>query len=147
MTKHIDAPINLEGTVSDLTLAIGQLLRRLRQEVDHAGLTWSQSSALARLDREGAMTTAELARLESVKPQSMGATLADLEQDGLIERQPHPSDGRQILLLLTDKGREVRRQRNIAKQQWLLAGISRLAPDEQQTLIAATALLKRLGDV
>jgi len=147
MTKHVEPPVNLEGAVVDLTLAIGQLLRRLRQEVDHAGLTWSQTSALARLDRGGPMTTAELARLESVKPQSMGATLADLEQDGLIERRPHPTDGRQLLLSLTDKGVAVRRQRNIAKQQWLLAAIAKLGPDEQQTLIAATTLIKRLGDV
>ena len=147
MPKQTESPNHLEAAITDLTLAIGQLLRRLRQEVDQGGLTWSQSSALARLDRNGPMTTAELARLEAVKPQSMSATLVDLEQDGLIERRPHPTDGRQLLLSLTTKGMEVRRQRNIAKQQWLLAAIAKFDTDEQQTLIAATALIKRLGDV
>jgi DNA-binding MarR family transcriptional regulator len=32
-----------------------------------------------------------------VKPQSMGGTLAAMEEEGLVERQPHPTDGRQIL--------------------------------------------------
>ena len=51
------------------------------------------------------MTTAELARAEMVKPQSMGTLLAELEQEGLVQRQPHPTDGRQILFSLTDAGR------------------------------------------
>ena len=61
------------------------------------------------------MTTADLARAEFVKPQSMGTTLADLEQAGLVQRRPHPTDGRQVLFALTAEGMEARRQRNIAK--------------------------------
>jgi DNA-binding MarR family transcriptional regulator len=140
------SPIHLETAVTDLSLAIGQLLRRLRQEVNTGDLSWTQLSALSRLDRAGAMTTAELARAESVKPQSMGATLADLEQDGLIKRRSHPTDGRQVLLSLTAKGTDVRRKRSLAKQQWLLAAMAKLDPAEQQTLVAAIALIKRLGD-
>ncbi|WP_243048946.1 MarR family transcriptional regulator [Dyella sp. RRB7] len=136
----------LEATVTDLSLAMGQLLRRLRQEVNTAGLSWSQMSALARLERAGPMTTAELARAEAVKPQSMGATLADLEQEGLIERQPHPTDGRQMLVSLTAKGIEMRRKRSLAKQAWLMAAVAKLDPAEQQTLLSAVALLKRLSD-
>ena len=59
---------------------------------------------MGRLDTHGPMTTAELARAEMVKPQSMGTLLAELEQDGLVRRQPHPTDGRQILFSLTDAG-------------------------------------------
>jgi DNA-binding MarR family transcriptional regulator len=139
-------PSSLESTVTDLSLAIGQLLRRLRQDVNTAGLSWSQMSALARLDRAGPMTTAELARAEAVKPQSMGATLADLEQEALIERQPHPTDGRQMLVSLTAKGIEMRRKRSLAKQEWLMAAVAKLDPAEQQTLLSAVALLKRLSD-
>lgn len=139
-------PINLEATVTDLSLAVGLLVRRLRQEANAGDLTWSQTSALSRLDRDGPMTTAELARAELVKAQSMGVTLADLEQDGLIERQPHPTDHRQTLLSLTAKGVEVRRKRRIAAQQWLLAAVAKFDPEEQQTLISAIGLLKRLSD-
>ena len=101
---------------------------------------------MGRLDRAGPMTTAELARAEMVKPQSMGTLLAELEQDGLVQRQPHPSDGRQILFSLTDAGVQARRQRQAAKLAWLTAAISRLDADEQRTLVDAVALVKRLGE-
>ena len=36
-----------------------------------------------------------------MKPQSMGGTLAAMEEEGLVERRPHPTDRRQILFTLT----------------------------------------------
>src|SRR5450755_4496807 len=143
MNKAPDAPIIPETAVTELSLAIGQLVRRLRMEANPGELSWSQIATLARLDKVGAMTTADLARAEFVKPQSMGTTLADLEQAGLVQRRPHPTDGRQVLFALTA---EARRQRNIAKRQWLLAAMATLGPAEQRTLIAAAALIKRLAE-
>lgn len=136
----------MEAAVSDLTAAVGQLLRRLRSEMSSDELNLSQISALARLDRHGAMTTADLARAESMKPQSMGAILASLEQEGLVEREPHPSDGRQILFAMTAEGAEVRRKRGIAKREWLLAAMAKLEPAELRTLIDAIPLIKRLSE-
>jgi DNA-binding MarR family transcriptional regulator len=135
-----------ETAVDDLMLAIGQIVRRLRAEVNAGELTLSQASALGRLDRVGWLTTADLARAESVKPQSMSATLTSLEQEGLVERRPDPVDGRQVLFGLTPAGVEARRKRGIAKREWLLAAMAKLDPDQQRTLIAAVALIKRLGD-
>jgi DNA-binding MarR family transcriptional regulator len=80
-----------------------------------------------------------------MKPQSMSAILASLEQEGLVERRPHPTDGRQILFSLTPQGVEARRQRTTAKQDWLLAAVTRLDPAEQRTLLAAAALIRNLG--
>jgi len=139
-------PVDLESAVAELSLAIGQLTRRLRSEANHSELSWSQLATLARLNQAGALTTADLARAEQVKPQSMGAIVAELEQDGLVQRRPHPTDGRQVLVALTPAGIDARNQRSLAKQQWLLAAIARLDPDEQQTLIKAAALIKRLGE-
>ena len=139
-------PVPAETAVTELSLAIGQLMRRLRAEVNPGELTWSQLATLARLERVGAMTTADLARSEHVKPQSMGTTLADLEQAKLVQRKPHPTDGRQILFELTIHGTEARRQRTIAKREWLLAAMTRLDPAEQRTLVVAAALIKRLAE-
>jgi DNA-binding MarR family transcriptional regulator len=146
MSKSPAPSAVLENAVSDLTVAVGQLLRRLRSETNPSELNLSQLSVLSRLDQLGAMTTADLARAESMKPQSMGAILASLEQEGLVHRQPHPTDGRQILFALTDAGAEVRRKRGIAKREWLLAAMAKLEPDELQAVIAAIPLIKRLGD-
>ena len=111
MTPPRTPGVSADTVATDLTLAVGQLIRRLRSEIDSEGLGMSQTSALARLERQGPMTTADLARAEAMKPQSMKAILASLEEDGLVERQPHPTDGRQILFLLTAAGREARRKR------------------------------------
>jgi DNA-binding MarR family transcriptional regulator len=143
MTGTPEAP---ETAVTELSLAIAQLVRRLRMEANPGELTWSQIATLARLEKAGAMTTADLARSEHVKPQSMGTTLSDLEQEGLVQRRPHPTDGRQVLFALTPEGVEARRQRNIAKREWLLAAMAKLDPAEQQTLISAAALIKRLAE-
>ncbi|HTV86728.1 MAG TPA: MarR family transcriptional regulator [Dyella sp.] len=136
----------LEAAVAELTASVGQLLRRLRSQANPNDLNLSQLSALARLDQHGAMTTADLARADAMKPQSMGAILASLEQEGLVKRQPHPTDGRQILFALTDEGAHMRRQRGIAKRQWLLAAMAKLEPAELKTLIDAIPLIKRLGE-
>jgi DNA-binding MarR family transcriptional regulator len=139
-------PGPLDAAVIELSQAIGQLVRRVRVESNPGELSWTQLATLARLEKVGWMTTADLARAESVKPQSMGATLANLEQGGLVQRRAHPTDGRQVLFGLTAAGVEARRKRRIAKQEWLRAAMAQLDPDELQTLIAAIALIKRLGD-
>jgi DNA-binding MarR family transcriptional regulator len=146
MSAPSGTSISLETAVTELSLAIGQVLRRLRTESNPDGLTWSQTVALSRLKKAGPMTTADLARAESVKPQSMGATLAELEREGLVKRHPHPTDGRQVLFALTAEGVEARRKRSAAKQKWLLAAIAKLDPAEQHTLMSAVALIKRLGE-
>lgn len=131
---------------TELSLAIGQLRRRLRAEAMAGEMSLAAVAALARLDQQGWLTTAELARSESMKPQSMGSTLARLEREGLVARRPHPTDGRQIQFGLTPQGTAARRQRGLAKREWLLAALARLDPDERATLAAATTLLRRLGN-
>jgi DNA-binding MarR family transcriptional regulator len=146
MSASPGTSISLETAITELSLVIGQLLRRLRAESNPDGLTWSQTVALSRLEKSGPMTTADLARAESVKPQSMGATLAELEREGLVKRYPHLTDGRQVLFALTAEGLEARRKRGAAKQKWLLAAMASLSPDERQTLMSAAALIRRLGE-
>lgn len=146
MAKSRTPDPSLEPVVADLMLAVGQLLRRLRSEANPGELNLSQSSTLARLEREGPMATADLARAESMKPQSMKAILASLEEEGCVERQSHPSDGRQILFALTPKGLEERRQHTTAKREWLNDAIAQFDQAEIRTLAAAIPLIRRLAD-
>ena len=80
----------LEMAVIDLTQAIGLLVRRVRAAAASHDLSLTESAVMARLDRDGPATTADLARAEGMKPQSMGATVAALEEMGMVERKPHP---------------------------------------------------------
>ena len=99
---------------------------------------------MSRLDNDGPATTADLARAEGVKPQSMGATVSALEERGFVERRPHPTDGRQVNIALTAKGAAVRKTATDAKHTWLAQAIAQLGKDEQHTLFAASGIMKRL---
>jgi DNA-binding MarR family transcriptional regulator len=136
----------LEQAVVELSLAIGQLRRRLRAEVNPSELNLSQMAVLVRLHQQDDMTTAELARAESMTPQSMGKVMSSLELGGLVGRQPHPTDGRQMQFRVTAKGRAVRDAYKLAKRDWLMSAIGKLSPAEQSQLIIATHLIRRLGE-
>lgn len=135
---------NLENAVADLTQAIGLLIRRLRAVGGTHELSWSQTMVMARLAKDGRVTTADLARAEGVKPQSMGATIAALEEIGLVARRPHPTDGRQMTIELTAQGAAVRKTSKDAKQTWLMQAIAQLDERERNTLFAAGEIIRRL---
>ena len=134
-----------ETVVPALTEAIGQILRRLRAEANPGGLNLSQTATLSLLAESGGMTTADLARAQAMKPQSMSTILASLEQEGLVGRSPHPTDGRQILFSLTTQGIEARRKRSTAKHEWLLAAVAKLDPADRKVLSSAASIIRDLS--
>jgi DNA-binding MarR family transcriptional regulator len=130
---------------SDLRVVLGQLIRRLRTE--HR-FSLSQGAVLGRLDREGPRTTADLAAAERVRPQSMGQTLAELENHGLIVRRPDAADGRRKLLQLTDEGRRVLAEDRERREGWLAEAVeAEFSADERAVLERAVGLLGRLAEV
>jgi DNA-binding MarR family transcriptional regulator len=135
---------SLEASVSDLTQSVGLLVRRTRAAAASHELSLTESAVMARLAREGPATTAELARAESMKPQSMGATIAALEEMGIVERKPHPTDGRQVNIELTAKGAAVRKSAGDAKRTWLAQAIAQLDEEDRDTLFKAGEIIKRL---
>ena len=99
-----DSEDDLAAAVArEVRVAVGRLHRRLRL-VAEGGLSASQSSVLARVAKGEADTAAALAALDGVRPQSMAATVAALERDGLLARTGDPEDGRRAILRLTEEG-------------------------------------------
>jgi DNA-binding MarR family transcriptional regulator len=129
---------------SELRVVLGQLLRRLRAE--HR-FPISQGTVLGRLDREGPRAVSDLAAAERVRPQSMAQTVGDLEDDGLVERRPDPSDGRRASVSLTAAGREALEADRRHREGWLVKAIEEeLTPEERQTLGDSVSLLRRLAE-
>jgi DNA-binding MarR family transcriptional regulator len=123
---------------------IGRLVRRLRSE--HT-FSVSQAAVLGRLDRDGAQTASALAAAEGVRPQSMAQTIAELESEGLVRRQPDPHDGRQSLVRLTREGRTTLKRDRLRREGWLAGALAaELSADEQQIMILAIPLLRRLTE-
>jgi len=131
----------------ELRLLISQLRHLLREQVHPGDFTWSQTSALIRLERDGPATVGALARAEGVRQQSMGATISSLEEAGLVSGSSDPADGRRTILSLTDTCREMIKANRAMKEDWLCRAIqTKLLPAEQEKLAGALELLKRLAD-
>ncbi|GGU79912.1 putative HTH-type transcriptional regulator MarR [Streptomyces albospinus] len=134
-----------ERLATDLGATVSLLMRQLRAASPQGALTPTQRAVIARIDADGPSTIAALARAELVRPQSMRVTVGALEDGGILARSPHPTDGRQVVFSLTDQGHRVLADVRQAKNNWLAVAIAdRLTADEQRTLEAATALIRRL---
>jgi DNA-binding MarR family transcriptional regulator len=134
-----------EDVAGALLLCMGQLRRRLRQVPVTDALTFPETAALGRLDRGGPAAAADLARQEQISPQSMGATLGELEARGLVSRQRDPDDGRRILLSISATGRrELNRRRN-ARMEQLAKGLADFTETELAQLAVAAPLIERLA--
>jgi DNA-binding MarR family transcriptional regulator len=137
---------SIDTDVTDLMTAIGLLVRRVRAAVASNDLSWTQTTVMARLAKKGPATAADLARAEGMKPQSMGTTIAELQELGLVKRKPHPTDGRQMMIELTAKGLAVRKAASDEKRTWLAEAISELDEKERKTLFAAGEIIRRLAE-
>jgi DNA-binding MarR family transcriptional regulator len=138
---------SLDTAVVEFTQAVGLLLRRMRAAASSDELSLTKSAVLARLAKDGPATTADLARAECMKPQSMGTTIAVLEEMGLVERMPHATDGRQMNIELTAKGSAVRKSAKDARRMWLAQAIAQLDKRDRATLFAAGEIVKRLAEL
>ncbi len=131
----------------ELRNILGKLNRKLREQYNAGDFTLSQLAVLSHLDSNGPTTVSTLAKAESVRPQSMGATVAALEAAGLVSGSPDPNDGRQTVLSITPLCREKFDAARAAKKDWLFRSIkAKLSPQEQEQLASAAQLLKRLVD-
>jgi DNA-binding MarR family transcriptional regulator len=140
------APPTRRDAAAELRATLGLLYRRLRQTRDVGDLTLPESTALSRLDRHGPITAAELARLEQVSPQSIGATVQSLQARELIDRAPDPGDGRRMILSLTQAGRETVYSKRTARTEQLTRALAELTAEEQGQLLAAIPALRHLAE-
>jgi DNA-binding MarR family transcriptional regulator len=134
-----------ERTAALLRDAIARLNRRLRQTRPLGELTQSQLSALTSLDLAGALTPRELADAERVQPPTMTRIVSKLEERGLLQRIPHPTDGRQVILSTTESGRSVLVVNQRARDAWLGSQIAALSAEERETLRRAAQIVDRIS--
>jgi DNA-binding MarR family transcriptional regulator len=128
---------------SRLRLSVARLHRALRQHAE-AGLSPSQLSALAAIDRHGSMTLGELAVHEGVAPPTITGIVARLEADANVAREADPDDRRIVRVVVTDQGRRILGEARRRKDAWLSRRLAELAPGELERLAAAVDVLDAL---
>ncbi len=64
----------------------------------------------------------------------------------MVERTPHATDGRQVVITLTAKGAAAHKSSSDAKRTWVAQAIDKLDDQDRETLFAAGRLIRRLAE-
>ncbi|WP_031515606.1 MarR family winged helix-turn-helix transcriptional regulator [Streptomyces sp. NRRL F-5123] len=128
---------------AELRTAMGKLTRRVKGE---DVIPLGQIAVLGVLDRDGAMTTSDLAADQRVRPQSMARAVGLLLDQGLVTRRAHPTDGRKSLVELSEAGRAALEAERGRRAGWLALAIETELSEEERALLArSAALMERLA--
>jgi DNA-binding MarR family transcriptional regulator len=135
------------GLASELRVSVMRLRRRLANERDPGNdLSIASMAVLGSLFRYGDLTVGELAALERVQPPSMTRKVNGLEAGGYVVRRGHETDGRVVVVTLTDEGRERVLADRRRRDEWLARQLRDLTPDERELLRAAAPIIQRLSE-
>ena len=140
--ERLGSPVALATELRD---AITRISRRLRQTRPIGELTIAQLSALHSLDAAGAMTPSELADVERVQPPTMTRVVARLEERSLVQRSPHPTDRRQVVLAATPQGRRLIAENRRIRDEWLARRLSVLSAEERDIVRRAAQIMNRIA--
>ncbi|GAA1980626.1 MarR family transcriptional regulator [Kitasatospora viridis] len=133
------------AAVSQLRSSVMRLARRLRhQQVEHS-LSPTEVGVLGTLARCGSATPGELARREHVQPPSMTRIIAMLEEKGLVRRESHPQDRRQVVVSMTDQAAEILDESRRLRNAWLAELAAQLTEEEWAAVREAAPALYKLA--
>ena len=134
------------GLASELRLSVMRLRRRLSNERHPDNpLSMGAMAVLGCLFRNGDLTVGELASHERVQPPSMTRTVNALEVRGYVTRRAHETDGRQVVVALSEQGRTTLLADRARRDAWLARRLRELTPGERDVLRRAAPLLERLA--
>ncbi len=127
--------------------SVTHLARRLRGLRSDHGISGSKLAILGWLFRTGtSMTASDLARLERLQPQSLTRIIAELDERGLIRRTPAEEDRRQILIEITQAGKDLLIIDAYRQNQWLMEVMAaKMTKAEREILAIAADLLDKLA--
>ena len=135
---------DIQALASDLSLAVVRLTRHLRGRRLDSTVSLTQLSALATLAQEGPITPGALAAKERVQPPSMTRVIASLAEVGLVERHPHPTDGRQVIVSLADAGKVLLENEASARKAWLTERLTTLDEEQREVLRKAVGIFAQI---
>ncbi len=134
------------GLASELRVSVMRLRRRLALEGHPDNeLSTSQMAVLAQLYRVGDQSVGDLAAAEGVQPPSMTRTVKCLESAGYVSRRPHDTDGRQVVIGLTEQGIATLRADRARRDAWLARRLAELSPEQRAVLRQAAPILDALS--
>jgi DNA-binding MarR family transcriptional regulator len=98
------------------------------------------------LTNEGAQALGSLSEHERVTPPSMNRTINALVEQGFVTREADASDGRKVVIDISDAGRRLVKETRRRRDAWFSSRLAALSPEERAALDVATPILRRLAD-
>lgn len=153
MSSTKSSPFHIQPTSTpsaSLELAHGwhstaiHLLRQLRAEDRHSGLSPARLSALSVVVFSGPIRLGDLAKAEQVSAPTMTKIIQFLEQSGLVERQKQAQDARVNLIAATQAGKVAMAEGRDRRVRLLHGALERLDSEDQDQLAKALTLLQRV---
>ncbi len=134
------------GLASELRVSVMRLRRRLVAERHPDNeLSMSQMAVLGQLFRNGDQCVGDLASAEGVQPPSMTRTVKTLEAGGYVSRRPHDTDGRQVVISISEQGTATVRADRARRDAWLTRRLAELTPEQRGVLRQAAPILDSLS--
>ena len=110
---------------------IGLFLERLAVY----GLKPVDFSVMSVIHHNPGVTSRQLCATLAILPPNLVGLIQSLESRGLIERQPHPTDGRAVGLHPTAKGVSLMQQAEVTASELEIDASSKLTASQRQTLV------------
>ena len=121
---------------SALRPVLARLNRKLRKlSPSNTVLSQTERSVLVLLEQHDYLLSAELAVLEKITPQSMGALLNHLAELNLISKTASDNDKRKVHISLSDTGKEMLEQVRHERDEWLGKAIAEVCTEQEQLIL------------
>jgi DNA-binding MarR family transcriptional regulator len=148
LEDNVPAPADpaLVELVGHFGLSILRAARVLRQ-FGHDGISTTQNTALAMIDKAGPLTVGELAAIERIARPTASAVVNKLEELKYVRRLDDPADGRICRVELTASGRNHLKTTRTLRTDWLVDLLAGCGPAELESLQTALKLLDMISEV
>ena len=131
--------------VANLQEAFSIIRRRMMENVfvfaRDKGLTMAQFGAMIHISHKGVCGVSDIGNGLGVSNSAVSQMLDRLVQLELINRSEDPSDRRGKLICLTDKGRQILQEGNLANRTWLEELARSMNPEQQELVNQAIVIL------
>jgi DNA-binding MarR family transcriptional regulator len=130
---------------ADLATTVQRLFAALRH-LSPPGLSLSAAATLGTLEREGPQRLTDLAVSEGVTQPAMTQIVTRLERDSLAARVADPSDGRVVLVEITQAGKDLLKHRRGVRTRRTAELLAGLSAEDRAAIEAALPALNRLAE-
>ncbi|ACC40662.1 MULTISPECIES: MarR family winged helix-turn-helix transcriptional regulator [Mycobacterium ulcerans group] len=147
-TENATAAEESLDMITDALLTASRLLVGISAhsiaQVDE-NITIPQFRTLVILSNRGPVNLATLANLLGVQPSATGRMVDRLVSAGMIDRQPHPTSRRELLAVLTKRGRDLVRRVTAHRRDEIARIVEQMPPAERQGLVRALTAFTAAG--